>query len=79
MHAKPLQVSSPGGLLVRIDPRLLFPSVDFSLLATTTTISAPDGGTTTLYAFQDNSNDLPSANLFSNLGTETLYSFAWVP
>lgn len=77
MHTKPLQVASSGGLLLRIDPRRLFPSVDFSQLTVTTTIPAPDGGTTTLYSFQDNSNDLPSSNLYSNLGTETLYSFAW--
>jgi hypothetical protein len=79
MHAKPLEVSSPGGLLVRIDPRQLFPSVDFSRLTVTTTVATPDGGTTTSYSFQDNANDLPSSNLFSNLGTETVYSFAWVP
>jgi hypothetical protein len=77
MHAKPLEVASSGGLLLRIDPRRLFLSLDFSQFTVTTTIPASDGGTTTLYSFQDNSNDLPSSDLYSNLGTQTLYSFAW--
>jgi hypothetical protein len=80
LHLKPLQVASPGGLLVRIDPRRLFPAIDFSELSATTMPAASDGGgATTVYTFQDNSDDAPSANLYTNLHTETLYSLAWVP
>jgi hypothetical protein len=65
-----VQVEEQGGLLLRIDPRLLFVNVDFSALS----LSSDGSG----YAFQDDSSDQPSANLFQNLiAAGPLYSFSW--
>jgi hypothetical protein len=67
-----VEVQAAGGLLVRIDPRELFPHVDF------TALTKPEGFDS--YVFQDNSNDPASANLYSNLHAGgSLYSFYWSP
>ncbi len=66
-----VRVQSGGGFLMRVDPRQLFLDVDFSQLIKSTTSDT--------YAFQDNSNDAASSNLYSNLHAGgTLYSFEWV-
>jgi len=65
-----VQVEDRGGLLLRVDPRLLFVNVDFGALG----LSA-DGKT---YAFRDDSSDQPSVNLYQNLhAASSLYSFSW--
>jgi hypothetical protein len=76
-------VENGGGLLLRIDPRLLFNNVDFGQL----------GQFSDTYGFSDDPSDgnpesptfysQPSANLFDNLlsaGTvhgPNVYSFEW--
>jgi hypothetical protein len=76
-------VQHQGGLLLRVDPRLLFVNVDFAMLA-----KFSSG-----YAFSDDPSETdpqsplyysqPSANLYQNLhaiGTiDPLYTFAWDP
>jgi hypothetical protein len=67
-------VDTSGGLLLRVDPRLLFVNVEFSQLAK---LSNGSG-----YAFSDDptSTDYtqPSRNLYSNLHSSgALYSFSW--
>ena len=72
-----LVVRHGGGLLLRIDPRLLFVNVDFAQLA-----KAADGSG---YAFGDDptASDYtqPSINLYENLhaarAIDPLYSFTW--
>lgn len=67
-----VQVQAQGGLLLRIDPRLLFVNVDFGALSL-------DSAQQT-YAFKDDSSDQPSANLYQNLRSAGgLYSFSWAP
>jgi hypothetical protein len=56
-----------GKLEVRVDPRLLFVNVDFTV---------PASGT---YAFPDDSSDQPSRNLYQNLHSAAPYRFGWVP
>jgi len=71
-----VQVEDQGGLLLRIDPRLLFTNVDFGALQ-----QSGDR-----YQFADDSSDQPSAQLYSNLkaasqsvpGIPRLYEFSWV-
>jgi hypothetical protein len=64
-----VQVAEQGGLLLRIDPRLLFVNVDF------TALSSADGLT---YEFSDDSSDQPSTNLYQNLRSAGgVYSFSW--
>jgi hypothetical protein len=64
-----VSVETSGGLLLRIDPRLLFVNVDFSQLT-------PSGDS---YAFSsDPSADQPSYNLNANLRSSgTLFTFSW--
>jgi hypothetical protein len=64
-----LGIQTSGGLLLRVDPRLLFVNVDFSQLA-------PSG---TGYVFSsDPSANQPSLNLLQNLrSTGGVYSFSW--
>jgi hypothetical protein len=65
-----VQVERQGGLLLRVDPRLLFVNLDFSALA-----PASDGNG---YAFRDDSSDQPSENLFQNLiAAGPMYTFSW--
>ena len=66
-----VSVRTTGGLLLRIDPRLLFVNVDFSQLA-------PSGGS---YVFSsDPSANQPSFNLNANLRSSgTLFTFSWDP
>src|SRR5450432_2886562 len=64
-----VQVEDQGGLLLRVDPRLLFVNVDFAAL------TAPDGAN---FAFSDDSSDQPSVNLYENLRSAGgLYGFSW--
>ncbi len=68
-----LSVQQEGGLLLRIDPRLLFTNVDLSALPLTSTG----------YAFSDdpgsNTYTQPSLNLYQNLHSGgSLYTFSWV-
>jgi len=66
-----VQIEERGGLLLRIDPRLLFVNVDFSALS----LTADGSG----YAFSDNSSDHPGTNLYGNLRSAgRLYTFSWV-
>jgi len=68
--ATTVQVEDRGGLLLRVDPRLLFVNVDFDALS-----PSPDGE---VYAFKDDSSDQPSVNLYQNLhAAGGLYSFSW--
>jgi hypothetical protein len=71
-------IQHDGGLLVRIDPRLLFVNVDFSAL----------GKFTSGYEFSDDPTQIdptsplyysqPSANLYENLHSAGgLYTFSW--
>ncbi len=64
-----LSVEPTGGLLLRIDPRLLFVNVDFSQLA-----QSGDG-----YVFSsDPTANQPSDNLYQNLRSSgALFSFSW--
>ena len=73
-------VLDEGGLVVRVDPRVLFVNVDFGQL--------PRGASG--YAFSDDPTDTdpsspsyysqPSANLYRNLHASlNLYSFSWDP
>jgi hypothetical protein len=64
-----LSVETSGGLLLRVDPRLLFLNVDFSQLA-----PSGDG-----YVFSsDPTANQPSRNLYQNLrSTGGLYAFSW--
>jgi hypothetical protein len=65
-----VQVEAQGGLLLRVDPRLLFVNVDFAALTATA-----DG---TGFAFSDDASDQPSSNLYTNLRSAGgLYSFSW--
>jgi hypothetical protein len=80
-----LTVSSTGGLLVRIDPRLLFVNVDFGQL----------GKVGDTYTFSDDPSQSdpssplyysqPSVNLYANLhaagapGAQSLFTFGWEP
>jgi hypothetical protein len=65
-----VQVEEHGGLLLRVDPRLLFVNVDFGAL------TLAIGGQT--YEFSDDSSDQPSANLYQNLhAAGGLYTFSW--
>jgi hypothetical protein len=60
-----------GTLLLRVDPRQLFVDVDFASLPQVS--SSPP-----LYAFSDDSSDVPSANLYSALRSAgALYQFTW--
>jgi hypothetical protein len=73
-------IQNQGGLLIRIDPRLLFVNVDFGALG-----KFSDG-----YGFSDDPSEAdptsplyysqPSANLYLNLHSAgALYSFGWDP
>ena len=64
-----VSVQTTGGLLLRVDPRLLFVNVDFSQLTKT-------GDT---YEFSsDPSSDQASLNLYNNLRSAgALYTFSW--
>ena len=67
-------VSATGGLLVRIDPRLLFVNVDFGQL---TKVSDA-------FVFSDDPTSAdytqPSLNLYANLHSAgRLYTFSWDP
>jgi hypothetical protein len=73
-----LVLQHQGGLLLRIDPRVLFVNVDFGALA-----KVPGG-----YAFSDDPSEIdpaspsfygqPSVNLYQNLhAAGGLYTFAW--
>jgi hypothetical protein len=63
-----LTLTKGGSLRLIIDPRLLFVNVDFGQLA-----KFSSG-----YAFQDNSDDQPSRNLYQNLRSAgALYRFEW--
>jgi hypothetical protein len=68
-----LTVQQTGGLLLRIDPCLLFTNVDFSQL--------PQGAMRSTYAFNDDPSSTdytqPSANLYANLRSTALYAFSW--
>jgi hypothetical protein len=65
-----VQVEDSGGLLLQVDPTLLFVNVDFSALN-----PASEGNG---YVFSDDSSDQPSANLYQNLiSAGGLYSFSW--
>ena len=67
-----VQVEAQGGLLLRVDPRLLFVNVDFSALSL-----GADGST---YVFKDDSSDAsdqPSINLYGNLRAVGAYTFLW--
>jgi hypothetical protein len=66
-------VGTTGGLLVRIDPRLLFVNVDFSQL---TKFSDTFG-----FTDDPGSPDYtqPSLNLYQNLHSSSAYSFSWSP
>lgn len=71
IHA-PITVKNTGGLVVRIDPRLLFVNVDFAALQ-----KSGDS-----YAFSDDptsaSYTQPSQNLYQNLRSAgALYTFSW--
>ncbi len=60
-----------GGLLLRIDPRILFTNVEFSELA-------PAAGDTSLYRFTDDAATQPSRNLYAGLrSTSGVYTFEW--
>ena len=62
-----------GGLLLRIDPRLLFVNVDFSQLAESSGSATPSA---TIRRRRDYSQ--PSSNLYQNLhAAGALYAFAW--
>jgi hypothetical protein len=68
-----VQVDGAGGLLLRIDPRLLFTNVDFSQLVAT----SPG-----MYAFSDDPSSStytqPSINLYANLHSGgAVYAFSW--
>lgn len=68
----PITVQRSGGLVLRIDPQLLFVNVDFAALS-------PAGGA---YVFSDDptspSYTQPSQNLFQNLRSAgALYAFTW--
>jgi hypothetical protein len=85
-----LALEPSGGLLVRVEPRMFFTNVDFSLLTNTAAPSDPP-----LYEFSDTPSDIdpsspayysqPSLNLFANLtsagivGGPNVYSFEWDP
>lgn len=65
-------IEGDGGLVLRIDPRVLFVNVDFSALA-----KSGDS-----YAFSDDPSSAdytqPSANLYQNLHSAgSLYTFSW--
>ncbi len=62
-----LEPRASGKLLVRVDPRLLFVNVDFTV---------PASGQ---YVFPDDSSDQPSRNLYQNLHSAAPYEFEWVP
>ena len=64
-----LNVQTSGGLLLRVDPRLLFVNVDFSQLA-------PSGAG---YAFSsDPTANQPSFNLYQNMrSTAGVFVFSW--
>jgi hypothetical protein len=69
-----LNVQTSGGLLLRIDPRILFVNVDFSQLQ-----KASD-----TFAFSDDPTSdgytQPSVNLYQNLRSSgPLYTFSWSP
>lgn len=68
-----LTIEAIGGLLLRIDPRLLFINVDFSQLPA----DASTGG----YAFSDNPTALGYAptgqNLYADLRSTAPYTFSW--
>ncbi|HEY4103475.1 MAG TPA: hypothetical protein VGM44_06270 [Polyangiaceae bacterium] len=68
-----VQIEEHGGLLLRVDPRLLFVNVDFGALGL-----GPDG---TNYVFADDSgdsSDQPSINLYQDLrAAGGLYKFSW--
>ncbi len=61
-----------GTLLLRVDPRLLFVDIDFSMLMQVSS-SPPQ------YAFVDDSSDSESAVLYSLLHQSSVYEFAWLP
>jgi hypothetical protein len=64
-----VSVQSTGGLLLRVDPRLLFVNVDFSQL--------PKSGDTFDFS-SDPSSDQASLNLYNNLRSAgALYTFSW--
>jgi hypothetical protein len=65
-------VGASGGLLLRIDPRLLFVNVDFSQLTTfSDTYGFSDDPTSAQYT-------QPSVNLYQNLHSAgALYAFSW--
>jgi hypothetical protein len=67
-------VASSGGLLLRIDPRLLFVNVDFSQLTASSDV----------FGFSDDPTSAdytqPSLNLYQNLHSAgRLYTFLWTP
>lgn len=70
---QPVTLKSHGGLLLRIDPRLLFVDVDFSLL--------PLDAATGVYTFSDDPSApgyAPTAqNLYANLRSVGPYQFVW--
>jgi hypothetical protein len=65
-------IETHGGLLLRVDPRLLFVNVNFGLL--------PPSGTSFAFSDDPTSADYtqPSRNLYANLHSASgLYTFAW--
>jgi hypothetical protein len=66
-------VRPTGGLLLRMDPRLLFNNVDFGRLTQTNGV----------YEFSDDPSSpdytQPSINLYLNLHSSALYEFGWSP
>jgi hypothetical protein len=61
-----------GALLLRVDPKELFATVDFAVLAQ---VSAEPP----LYGFYDAPRDQPSINLYQALHSTAPYRFSWTP